>query len=506
MQLRCLHVDSFSFEVQNHDPDSEGRPGASADLGGSIVVFVAVERADASRPTRTADAAADRIAEMADRLDERAIALVPCAQLTDSPASTSDAGDVIDTLADRLDFEIHTVPLGESISFELDARGHPFANQAFEIDPADRPDGECLVVEADGSSVEAVGERPVLDDGRLIDPLPTDQLAAPSESGPIRFAEDGTVLPEGVFLRNLVSELATGRLREHGAVPVDRSEATGPTALPGNEPPRSVFETAPSRGETTRPTPTLTTVVPTRSEALAEAEQQIDLVSDLLADLSVPSEPVCRVTESFFDEHRDWIATLAGRFDQQLLVERHAESDRPFGLEFVVLGDHSRLVSPAVWVDNSNHGATVVQSTPLDDPIRFVAALCRTAAAADRPHLPTWLAPIQLRLIPIEPADIGTCDALADRLESSGVRVDIDDRDLPVSERLDTADEEWIPYDAVVSEGDGETIRATSRAEQTEREFTPEELAGRISEESADWPGGARPVPRRYSDRPETLR
>ena len=89
MQLRCLHADSFAFEVRDHDPDSDGRRGASADLSGAVVVFVAVERADADRSVRTADAAADRITEMADQLGERTVAVVPCAGLTDSPATKS---------------------------------------------------------------------------------------------------------------------------------------------------------------------------------------------------------------------------------------------------------------------------------------------------------------------------------------------------------------------------------------------------------------------------------
>lgn len=504
MQLRCLHANSFVFVVQDHDPKSEARSGASADLTGAIVVFVAVERADADRSVRTADAAADRITEMADQLDEHTVAIVPCAGLTDSPAAKSVARELIDDLASRLDFETHTVPLGKSISFELDARGHPFANQSFEIYPTDRPDGEWFLLGGDGSLTEADAEWPVLDDGQLIDLMPFDRLADSSDGGPILFDENGILLPEGTVLRDLVAEAVTDRLREYGAVPVDRSARTdAETAVVGSESMRSVFEmTAENQG------PELTTAVSTRSDALAEADDQIDLVANLLADLSVPFAPVCRVTESFLDEHRDWIAALAGQFNHSLLLERRARGSKPFRLDFAVLGEHARLVSPAVWFDDGcdSESTTLVRATPVGDPTRFVAALCRTTAASDRPCLPTWLAPIQVRLVPIEPDDIETCDRVAERLESRGVRVDTDDRDVPVSERLDTADEEWIPYDAVFGEEDGDSLRVTSRAEQTERALTPAALAARISEESAEWPPGTRPVPRQYSDRPSVLR
>jgi hypothetical protein len=506
MQLRCLHATSFSFEVRDHDPDGDTRSGPSADLSGSIVVFVAVERADEGRAARVAGAAADRIAEMADRLGEEAVAVVPVAQLTDSPASKAAASEVVDALAARLDVETRTVPLGESISFELDARGHPFADRRFEIEPDERPDGEWFVVAANGSLAEADGEHPLLDERQEIAPLSTGQLADSTERGPALFDEHGAVLPAAVFLRDLVVDAVTDRLRAYGAFPVDNSTATGAasTATPANESLRSVFETASDGADG----PELRTAVPIQSDALAETAEQIDLVSEFLADLSMSVEPVCRVSESFLDANRDWLTDLAGQFGS-VLLERRAESDRPFRLEFVVFGEHSRLVAPAVWLDDrdgESDTATVVRSTPLDDPTRFVAALCRLRAESDRPQLPTWLAPIQFRLVPIEDSDIDACDRLAAQLESAGVRVDIDDRDLPVSERLSTASEQWIPYDAVVGTEDGETLRVTSRAEQTEREFPPERLAQRIGEESADRPTGPRPTPRRYSDRPDVLR
>lgn len=505
MQLRCLHADAFSFEVRDHDPDSEARSGQSADLDGAIVVFVAVEAADADSPTRVADAAADRIAEMGDRLGEETAALVPCAQLTDSPAAKSVAGDVLDDLAAELGIETHAVPLGESVSFELDARGHPFANQRFEIEPAETRAGEWFRLEADGSLIETADdtERPALDDGQMVPTMSTDRLMTASEGGPMLFGEDGTVLPEGVFVRDLVVDLATDRLREYGALPVGSSGSASETPF-GGESLRSVFETV-TEGE--QSAPVLTIPVSSLADALDEAGAQIDLVSGLLADLSVPFEPVCRASESFADEHRDWLADLAGGFDRPVLLERRTENSRPLEVEFVVRGEHSQLAVPSVWIDDSDRpsdDAAVVRSQPLGNPTRFVAALCRTKGD-ERPQLPTWLAPVQLRLVPIAPDDIAACDRLADEL-AAGVRVDIDDRDLPVSDRLETADRQWIPYDAVIGPDDGQTLRVTSRAEQTEHELTPDALAERIGEETAGRPGGVRPVPRRYSDRPDALR
>jgi threonyl-tRNA synthetase len=333
--------------------------------------------------------------------------------------------------------------------------------------------------------------------------LPFDQLAEPAESGPLLFDEDGMVLPDGVCLRMLVTELVTDRLRAYGAVPVERPPGTDMPSVRAADSLQTVFETGvPGREQ---PGPRLMSTVP-HSDAFTELDEQIALVSSLLADLSVPFQPVCRVTPSVADEHREWLTELADRFQQPLLLERRADSDQPFRLEFAVLGTHSRLVSPAVWLADAADSRAVVRSTPLDDPTRFVAALCRSTAAADRPELPTWLAPIQFRLIPIDPGEIDACQRVADQLESSGVRVDIDDRELPVSDRLRTADQRWIPYDAVVGEEGGDGLRVTIRAEQTERAFTPAGLAERINEESADWPDSSRLRGRRYSNRADLLR
>ncbi|MXR50181.1 hypothetical protein GRX03_00965 [Halovenus sp. WSH3] len=506
MQLRCLHADGFSFEVRNHDPDSETRSGASADLGGSVVVFVAVERSDAERPGLVA-AAADRISEMADRLDERVVALVPCAQLTDAPAANAVADDAISALADRLEYETHTVPLGESISFELDARGHPFANQRFEVEAGRPTAGEWFRLASDGSLTEIADDAdgPVLDDGR-VEEVSLAQLLKPSEGGPVLFDAGGTVLPEGVFVRDLLVDLATERLRIHGAVPAERPTRSDPVSelVFGGDGPASVFESTAGADETGRPGPTLTTAVRSLDDGRREAREQIALVAGLLGDLSVPFEPVCRCSDGFVDEHRDWLAGLGDLLDQPLVIDQGSESGRPFAFEFAVLGEHARLATPTVWIEEdptrTDGDRLVVRSNPLDEPLRFVAALRRTRTG-ERPTLPVWLAPVQFRLIPIEPDDIDACERVVDDLDAAGVRADIDDRDLPVSERLQAASEQWVPYDAVVSEGDGETLRVTSRVEQTERTVTPAEIADQIREETAGWPTGTRPVERRYSDR-----
>ena len=85
--------------------------------------------------------------------------------------------------------------------------------------------------------------------------------------------------------------------------------------------------------------------------------------------------------------------------------------------------------------------------------------------------------------------------------------VDIDDRDLPVSERLRAAEREWVPFDAVVGDEElaGETVPVTDRAESAEIEVTPGELAERTADLDGR-PGGPLPLARPHSQRPAFLR
>jgi threonyl-tRNA synthetase len=60
-----------------------------------------------------------------------------------------------------------------------------------------------------------------------------------------------------------------------------------------------------------------------------------------------------------------------------------------------------------------------------------------------------WLAPTQVRLVPVSDAHVEGAMRLAERLP---FRVDVDDRDIKMGKKVRAAEREWIPYIIVVGE------------------------------------------------------
>jgi threonyl-tRNA synthetase len=118
--------------------------------------------------------------------------------------------------------------------------------------------------------------------------------------------------------------------------------------------------------------------------------------------------------------------------------------------------------------------------------------------------MPTWLAPTQVRLIPVDDDHVATCDDAAEDLSGAGVRADVDDRPLPVGDRLDRAGDERVPYYAVVGEREsgGEPLPVTVRATGGQRPMDVDELAGTVREATDGFPSRERYWPRRLDDGP----
>jgi threonyl-tRNA synthetase len=109
----------------------------------------------------------------------------------------------------------------------------------------------------------------------------------------------------------------------------------------------------------------------------------------------------------------------------------------------------SRFGLTYVGPDNREHPLYVVHRALYGSFERFIGIVIEHYAGA----FPVWLAPVQLRLIPVGEDHREAVHALKERLE--GFRVDIDERDETVGKRIRDAEVEKIPY--VVVYGDKES-------------------------------------------------
>src|SRR5207245_390977 len=99
--------------------------------------------------------------------------------------------------------------------------------------------------------------------------------------------------------------------------------------------------------------------------------------------------------------------------------------------------------------DNEEHFPYVVHRALLGSLERFMGILIEHYAGA----FPFWLAPVQIRVIPVGEDHRAAADRLRDQLGE--YRVDVDDRDETVGRRIRDAELEKIPY--VIVYGDRES-------------------------------------------------
>ncbi|MEP6572866.1 MAG: His/Gly/Thr/Pro-type tRNA ligase C-terminal domain-containing protein, partial [Gemmatimonadota bacterium] len=84
---------------------------------------------------------------------------------------------------------------------------------------------------------------------------------------------------------------------------------------------------------------------------------------------------------------------------------------------------------------------------------RFIAILIEHFAGA----FPVWLAPEQVRVIPISDSQTEAGRALADRLTALGLRVHLDDRNETLNYRIREGEVAKVPYMAVVGQREADT-------------------------------------------------
>lgn len=106
--------------------------------------------------------------------------------------------------------------------------------------------------------------------------------------------------------------------------------------------------------------------------------------------------------------------------------------------------------------DGQLHTPIVIHRTILGTWERFLGVLLEHCAG----RLPPWLAPLQLRILPIADRHVEAARALASRLADAGVRCDSPESTDTLSKRVRDAELERIPY--VVVLGDNEVAQGTA--------------------------------------------
>ena len=122
-----------------------------------------------------------------------------------------------------------------------------------------------------------------------------------------------------------------------------------------------------------------------------------------------------------------------------------------FGLEYV-------------GQDNRRHQVVVVHRTLLGSMERFVGGLIEHYGGA----FPLWLAPVQVRVLPVSEQWDGSAAELVAQLSAVGLRVELDQRDT-LGYRIRAAETMKVPYMAIVGEREAEAGTVAVRARGARR-------------------------------------
>jgi threonyl-tRNA synthetase len=118
-----------------------------------------------------------------------------------------------------------------------------------------------------------------------------------------------------------------------------------------------------------------------------------------------------------------------------------------------------------VGEDGKPHRPVVIHRGVVSTMERFVAFLIEEYKGA----FPTWLAPVQVRVIPVSPdAHFDYAKFVADQLKANGFRVEMDQRDEKIGYKIREAQIQKIPYMIVVGdqEVNSETVNVRKYGEQ----------------------------------------
>ncbi|MDI6631373.1 MAG: threonine--tRNA ligase [Bacillota bacterium] len=131
--------------------------------------------------------------------------------------------------------------------------------------------------------------------------------------------------------------------------------------------------------------------------------------------------------------------------------------------------------------DGERHRPVMLHRVVFGSLERFIAILTEHFAGA----FPVWLAPVQVRVLPIADRHAAYAAEVTRFLEEAGVRVELDARSEKVNYKIREAQVQKVPYMLVVGdkEAAGRTVAVRHRAEGDLGSITPEAFRERILEE-----------------------
>ncbi|MGN0516922.1 His/Gly/Thr/Pro-type tRNA ligase C-terminal domain-containing protein, partial [Eubacterium sp.] len=162
------------------------------------------------------------------------------------------------------------------------------------------------------------------------------------------------------------------------------------------------------------------------------------------------------------------IKNVFGKEDTLVTIQIDQMLAEKFGMEYVDS-------------DGQKKNPYIIHRTSIGCYERTLALLIEKYAGA----FPTWLAPVQVKFLPVADRHQDYCREAMKKLQMAGVRCELDDRSEKIGFKIRSAQLEKIPYMILVGDKDIEagTISVRSRKNGDEGATSIDEFVARITEE-----------------------
>lgn len=251
-------------------------------------------------------------------------------------------------------------------------------------------------------------------------------------------------------------------------------------------------------------------------------EEGLELSKDSDFELAI------RVTKDFYEKNKDFVLGMVKLFGKPVLVEMWEERFFYFVLKWEFnfvdnLNKASALSTDQIDIENAKHydmtyvdengekqHPLVLHCSPSGGIERDVYALLekayRDSLKGKSPILPLWLAPTQVRIVPVSEKFLEFSEKLMKQIESNNIRVDVDDRPLSLGKKVRAAEKEWVNFVLVIGENELNSdvlpVRDRNAGKQI-RSLNLQELVNEITEETKDKPFRPLALPKLLSKRPQ---
>jgi threonyl-tRNA synthetase len=137
-----------------------------------------------------------------------------------------------------------------------------------------------------------------------------------------------------------------------------------------------------------------------------------------------------------------------------------------------------RFHAEFIGADGEKHQPIMIHRVVFGSIERFIGILIEHYAG----KFPVWLAPVQVKVLPISNSFLQYATLVSNQLKSAGVRCELDTRDEKLGYKIREAQLDKVPYMVVIgkNEQENESVAVRGREDGDLGSMSIEELIGRV--------------------------